>query len=234
MPAQGPRGGSLGTPLKFNHPSPSHTLPPYPPHPCRSRLRRRCQVPQRITPGRVRHLMVTFANNNPAVFGGREDVVASVMGHHVRMWREVYDKAVNRRNVELAAEAVAAVRRTVIAELEEVQRQAADAAMIAAAAAAVLAAAEAVGADVGQPVDGEGESQYVSALAEVEESGEEVEGGLDTLAAAAVEAAAAAAWAEADEEAAAAELDVSEDECMEMLFTSDDEDCLIDGEGEEE
>lgn len=47
---------------------------------------------QRITPGRVRHLMVTFAENNPAIFAGREDLVAAAMGHHTRMWHEVYDQ----------------------------------------------------------------------------------------------------------------------------------------------
>lgn len=170
-------------------------------HVCR--LKRRCQVAARITPGRVRHLMVTFANNNPAVFGGREYVVASTMGHHVRMWREVYDKAVNVRSVALAAEAVAAVREAVVAELE--------ARRLVEAAEGMLAAVIGDGAGGCESE----QSEYESAVAELEAGGEEVTGHLSPVAEA------------ADEEAAAAEMDVSEDDDIEVLFTSDDEDDIV-------
>lgn len=184
------------------------TLQRIPTHACR--LKRRCQVAARITPGRVRHLMVTFANNNPAVFGGREDVVASMMGHHVRMWREVYDKAVNVRSVRLAAEAVAAVRAAVETEMAAAAEAAQGAARMAEEAAAVLAAAAAVGADAG-----DSDEEYVSAVAAAADGGEEVVGPLAPAAEA------------ADEEAAAAEMDVSEDEELELVMTSDDEDDVL-------
>lgn len=62
---------------------------------------------ERITPGRVRHILVEWIKSNPLVFKGKEDLVARVMGHSIRMWVRVYDPAVNHRDVAGALDAMA-------------------------------------------------------------------------------------------------------------------------------
>ena len=83
------------------------------------RLRRRTAITARITPGLVRHITVTFAKQRPEVFDGAEDVMASVMGHHVRMWHEVYDCAINLRSVEAASRAIGIIRCEMRAAVQE-------------------------------------------------------------------------------------------------------------------
>ena len=62
-----------------------HHLPALPPLCCR--LRRRVQLQARITPHRVRHILVSFVQQNKQAFAGVEDQMATLMGHALRMWQ---------------------------------------------------------------------------------------------------------------------------------------------------
>lgn len=51
------------------------------------RLQDRFHLEARITPHRVRHIMVTFVQQNPAVFERHRDQMANLMGHSLRQWQ---------------------------------------------------------------------------------------------------------------------------------------------------
>lgn len=55
--------------------------------PCVCRMQRRLHLEQRITPHRVRHILVSFVQQHRAVFGGVEDQMAHLMGHALRQWQ---------------------------------------------------------------------------------------------------------------------------------------------------
>ncbi|KAL4852731.1 hypothetical protein ACK3TF_006203 [Chlorella vulgaris] len=70
-------------------------------------LHQRLRLEQHITPHRVRHILVSFVQQNPKAFNGVRDQIATLMGHALRQWQEVYDLAVNRRSVAGAFDAMA-------------------------------------------------------------------------------------------------------------------------------
>lgn len=83
-----------------------------------------------------------WIKSNPGAFRGKEDLVASIMGHSIRMWLEVYDPAVTERDAGAALRAMAALEDSIRAEMEgRVSAEAAAAAAAGAAAAAAVAAA---------------------------------------------------------------------------------------------
>lgn len=49
-------------------------------------LRWRTGLRQHITPHRVRHIIVSFVQQNRDTFGGVEDQMAQLMGHACRQW----------------------------------------------------------------------------------------------------------------------------------------------------
>lgn len=75
------------------------------------RLQRRLGLAQRITPHRVRHILVTYVQHNQEAFSGVVDQMATLMGHGLRQWVEVYDLAVNQRSVAGAMAAMVGLQR---------------------------------------------------------------------------------------------------------------------------
>ena len=53
---------------------------------CACRLKRRLGLQAHITPHRVRHILVSFVQQNKAAFAGVEGQMANLMGHELRMW----------------------------------------------------------------------------------------------------------------------------------------------------
>lgn len=51
------------------------------------RLKQRTSITAHITPHRVRHILVSYIQQNPTTLAGVEDQVAHLMGHALRMWR---------------------------------------------------------------------------------------------------------------------------------------------------
>lgn len=109
--------------------------------------------------------MVGFVRDNEQAFKGVEDLVATWMGHGLRMWHEVYDLAINRRSLTGALAAMEKVGAYVRQRMEEEGQEEAEG--VEAAAAAVAGEEAAVDAEL--DTDSEDGEEFIVQLSEDED-----------------------------------------------------------------